>query len=311
MAAILNGQMAFSLKQDLAVAEQETPDDDLIEEAYRQRGLILLRAETMDERFRRTVEEYLLTDEAVKTVQGRDAITYDKLKQLHDEAVANRQTELHVSGEVEIESDLLNRNVAIPGGASMIPYDLPEDPIPLPAFVLYWPTIIPVLSEDEVKPGNGWTGSITVQIGAGLFPLTYSVTLVEYVEDDPLLRIDLDEQEPVAMVGEDADIALHLKPQGTWTVRISHEDGLCEETSGEMVFSVRARYKEAEEDEEEIDLEVLKWENKFTVERIPVTFDDNKIYPVAWKAKASEPEAEKPPLPPKQDRGAKSWWKRK
>ena len=132
-----------------------------------------------------------------------------------------------------------------------------------------------------------------------MFPLTYSVTLLEYVEDDPLLRIDLDEQEPVTTVGEDADIALHLKPRGIWTIRISHEDGLWIDAKGHMTFSVRARYKEDEEDEQEIDLEVLKWENKFTVERIPVTFDDSNIYPIAWKAKPSMPEAEKPPLPPR------------
>jgi len=85
------------------------------------------------------------------------------------------------------------------------------------------------------------------------------------------------------------DIALHLKPRGTWSVRISHEDGLWREGKGQMTFSVRAKYKE---DEQEIDVEVLKWVNKFTVERIPVAFDGNKIYPIAWKAKPSIPEAE-------------------
>ena len=303
---MLNGQIAFSLEEDLAVAEQETVEDDLIEEAYSRRGILLVRAETEDGRFRRTIEEYLLTDSALNVIQDQASVTFGQLELLHAEAVAERQVELYVSGGLEIESDLANRDVAMPPAPSVTPYEFPDDPVPIPAFALHWPTVTPVLSQEEIKLGEAWQGSILVQIGAGQFPLSYSVKLVEYVDNDPLIQISLAEQERVAMAG---DIALHLKPRGTWNVRISHEDGLWREGKGQMTFSVRARYKEDEEDEDEIDLEVLKWQNKFTVERIPVTFDDNKIYPIAWKAKPSIPEAEKSPLPPKQDRGAKSWWK--
>ncbi len=292
--AMLNGKIAFSLEQDLVVAEQETIDDDRIEEAYCHRGLILLNAETEEGRFRRIIEEFLLTDEAFSAVQGRGEVSFNELRRLHDEAVAEYKVELHESGGMQVESDLTNNGIAIPAGPPITPYDLPNDPIPIPAFILYWPTVTPVLSQERIKPGESWQGSILVQIGAGEFPLSYSVNLVEYVEDDPLLRITLYEVERVAMVGMNQDIALHLNPRGIWTIRISHEDGLWIDAKGHMTFSVRARYKE---DEQEIDLEVLRWENKFTVERIPVTFDDNNINPIAWKAKPSTPEAEKPPLP--------------
>jgi len=307
---MLNGQIAFSLEQDLTVAEQETIDDDLIEEAYRQRGILLLKANVEDGLFQRTIEEFLLADEVLNAVQGQEAVDFEQLDIFHGEATAERQVVFPFIGGLEIESDLANSDVAMPPAPSVTPYEFPDDPVPIPAFALHWPTVTPVLSQEEIKPGEARQGNILVQIGAGEFPLSYAVELVEYVEDDALLRITLDEGERVAMVGMDQDIALHLKPCGSWTVRISHEDGLWMTAKGQMTFSVRARYKEDEDDEEEIELEVLKWENKFTVERIPVTFDDNKIYPIAWKAKPSIPETEKPPLPPKQDRGAKSWWKR-
>lgn len=303
---MLNGQIAFSLEQDLTVAEQETIDDDLIEEAYRQRGILLLKANVEDGLFQRTIEEFLLADEVLNAVQGQEAVDFEQLDIFHGEATAERQVVFPFIGGLEIESDLANSDVAMPPAPSVTPYEFPDDPVPIPAFALHWPTVTPVLSQEEIKLGEAWQGSILVQIGAGQFPLSYSVKLVEYVDNDPLIQISLAEQERVAMAG---DIALHLKPRGTWNVRISHEDGLWREGKGQMTFSVRARYKEDEEDEDEIDLEVLKWQNKFTVERIPVTFDDNKIYPIAWKAKPSIPEAEKSPLPPKQDRGAKSWWK--
>jgi hypothetical protein len=293
---MLNGQIAFSLEQDLAFVQQETIDDELIKETYRHRGLILLTAETKEGRFRRTIDEFLLTDEVFSALQGRSEVSFNELRRLHDEAVAEHKVELHESGGMEVESDQTNNGIAIPAGPPITPYDLPNDPIPIPAFILYWPTVTPVLSQERIKPGESWQGSILVQIGAGEFPLSYSVNLVEYVEDDPLLRITLYEVERVAMVGMNQDIALHLNPRGIWTIRISHEDGLWIDAKGHMTFSVRARYKE---DEQEIDLEVLRWENKFTVERIPVTFDDNNINPIAWKAKPSMPEAEKPPLPPR------------
>jgi hypothetical protein len=69
----------------------------------------------------------------------------------------------------------------------------------------------------------------------------------------------------------------------------SKNSKLRQDRKDQMTFSVRAKYKE---DEQEIDVEVLKWVNNFTVERIPVAFDGNKIYPIAWKAKPSIPEAE-------------------
>jgi hypothetical protein len=227
------------------------------------------------------------------------ALDFEQLDLFHEEATANRQVKFPFIGGLEIASNLANSDVAMPPAPSVTPYEFPDDPIPIPAFALHWPTVTPVLSQEEIKPGEAWQGSILVQIGAGELPLSYSVKLVEYLEDDLLLRITLNEGERVTMVGIDQDIALHLKPRGSWTIRISHEDGLWMAAKGQMVFSVRARYKEDEEDEQEINLEVLKWENKFTVERIPVTFDDNKIYPVAWKAKPSMPEAEKPPMPPR------------
>ncbi len=282
---MLNGQIAFSLEQDLVLEQQETVDDDLIKEAYHQRGLLLLSAETEEGRFRRTIEEYLLPEEALSAIQGQAAVELEQLVLFHEKVVADRQVELHVSGGLEIESDLANRNVAIPGDIEVTPYDLSDEPIPVPAFILYWPTVTPVLSEGEVKPGEGWAGRVTVQIGAAYFPLSYFVKLVEYVDNDPLMQISLTEQEQVAMAG---DIALHLKPRGTWRVRISHEDGLWREGKGQIAFSIRGKYRQ---DEQEIDVEVLKWVNKFTVERIPVAFDDNKIYPIAWKATPSIPEA--------------------
>jgi hypothetical protein len=286
---ILNGRMTFSLEQELVAEQQETLDDDLVKEAYRQQGLLLLDAETGEGRFRRVIEEYLLTDEAFGEIQGQDTVSFEQLGRLDEEAVAERQVELHVSGGLEIESDLTNSSAALPPPPSVGPYDLPNDPIPIPAFVLYWPTVTPVLSEEEIQPGGQWRGSITVQIGAGQFPLPYSVKLVEYVEDDPVVEVSLGEKEQVAKVGPEEDIALHLSPRGSWTVRISHEDGLWQEGKGEMAFSVRARYKEDEEDEEEIEVEVLKWVNKFAIERIPVTFDDTSIHAGDWKPAAASP----------------------
>ena len=279
--AMLVGRIAFSLDQELKAQQQETLDDDLVSEAYHQRGLLLLSAETEEGRFRRRIDEYLLTDEAIGAIQGRDEVDSEQLERYHGEAAARHVVELHVSGGLEIESDLGNRDLSIPAGDPITPYSLPEEPIPIPAFILYWPTVTPMLSEEDVKPGEGWAASVAVQVGAGRFLLSYSVELVEYLDEDPILRISLNDQEPVSMV---EDIALHLKPQGSWTVRISHEDGLWQEGEGEMTFRVRATYKDDEEDEEEIEVEVLAWTNKFAVKRIPVTFDDEKIYPAEWKA---------------------------
>jgi len=279
---LLNGQMVFSLEQDLAVAEQETVDDVRIEEAYRQQGVLLLKAETQEGVFRRTLAEFQFSDESLKAVQGLEAVDFEQLDMFHEEATADHQVEFPFIGGLEIESDLANSNVAMPPHPSVTPYEFPDDPVPIPAFALHWPTITPVLTMSDLPPGEQWPGKIAVQIGAGQFSLSHSVKLVEYIGEDPLLEIVLAEQEQVAMVGMDEDIALRLAPQGTWRVLISHEDSIWKSGSGEIKLSVRAQYKEDEDAEEEIELEILKWENKFKIERIPVTFDDDRIFTKDW-----------------------------
>jgi len=294
------GQTAYWLNQELTVREQETVDSDVVEEQCAQRGFLLVAAEVEEGRCRRTIEEYLLGDDGLGAIAEESTVDLQRLSVAHDQVVAQREIELDAEGGVEVESDLTNTDAAIPGGLSMAPYDIPDDPTPVPAFVLHWPTLTPALPEGEAEQGQQWQGKITVQIGAGVFPLAYTVKLLEHVEEDPLMEVCLDEEGRAATV---QDVTLHLAPRGSWTVRISHEDGTWQRSEGQVDFTVRATYKEDEEDEEEIDVEVLGWANTFAVERIPVTFDDEEIHLGDWRpaGAAAEDEDEEAPTPPPDD----------
>jgi hypothetical protein len=176
----------------------------------------------------------------------------------------------------------------------MVPYNLPTEPLPVPLFTLWWPTITPLLPPAKrTEAGALWKAETKVQLGAGVFPVAYSIKLVESADQDYTVEVKLDEQYPAAQAGE---LTLTLHPQGQWSAKIARSTNIWKSCRGQMLFSVRAKFIE---DDEPIEVDVLKAQNVFSLEALPVSFDQDKVYTSAWKYHADHPElrAAQPPPP--------------
>ncbi len=274
----LNADAVFSLSQDLVVREQATYDSELIKETYSQKGLILVSARTDGDRFRRTIEEWILDDEALHGLYGNASTKLKVLRGQHELALGSRQVPLNVSGAIDLESDLRNRSLVIPNEVSMAPYELSNDPLPLPAFLLYWPTVTPSFPPERPEIGAEWDGKLDLQVGAGTFSVSYKTKLLSYLESDPLVQVSLVPQPATAQVGE---VTLLLQPEGSWQVITSQADGLWQSGEGKMTFGLRAKF--LLDFEVPMDVGVLRWDNSFSIKRVPVTFDEETINAASWK----------------------------
>ena len=271
-------RIAFNMRQKLALLEQETKDTPQITDSCAQAGLILLTAETRGGIWRRTIEEFILGPQQLRTVSGQLSVERDELRKLSMASVAGRPIKLNVDEPLVIESDRLNKKPVIPVVADMVPYVLSNEPAPIPAFALYFPTITPAMPEERRQVGSSWKGTLSVACGAGVFTVSYGVTLREYLSDDPVVQIVIDSQPSSSRAGK---IMLHMLPQGSWMACISHKDSACRWAKGQWGASIRAMYKTSDEN---VDVEVRRWQNDFALERTLLPFNEQEILPAVWKS---------------------------
>src|SRR5437868_1657103 len=142
-------KIAFNMRQRLALLEQETKDTPQITDSCSQAGLILLMAETRGGVWRRVIEEYILGPAQLKSVSAALSVKREELRKLSMASVAGRPIKLNVDEPLVIESDRLNKKPVIPVVADMVPYVLSNEPAPIPAFALYFPTITPAMPEER------------------------------------------------------------------------------------------------------------------------------------------------------------------
>jgi len=272
-----NVPIAFVLLQRLSLLKQETHNTPQITDSCSLAGLILVDSQPGATTWLRKVEEFILAPEQIRAMAGGGPVEREQLRLMHVQTLAKRTIRVHEDDPIAITSDRLNRKPVIPVVADMVPYNVPNEPRALPAFSIYWPTVTPAFPEERRQPGANWKGSVSVACGAGVFPLSYSVLLKEYVANDPVVQMTIDQQQPSAKAGK---ITLQLKPAGSWSACISHADSVCRWAKGQYSASVRATLKNSDDD---IDVEVLRWRNEFSVERTVLPFDEKKIYPAIWK----------------------------
>lgn len=286
-------QAVYLLTQHLALVEQQTHEDPQVTESCEQSGLLLLTSSARGDKWNRELEEYILPQDVLDSARNQEGADRAALRQAHDEIMTDRKIILNLSDPIEIESNAINSDVAIPCRASMVPYNLPTDPLPLPLFCANWPTVTPPLPPAKrMDAGAQWKGETRLQIGAGVFAVTYAVNLVESTDQDYTVEVKIDDQRPTSQAGE---ITLLLRPHGQWIAKIARANNLWKSARGQMAFLIRANFME---DDEQIEVEVLKCQNVFSLESLPVNFDENKIYTSAWKYQADHPHLSPAPPPP-------------
>jgi hypothetical protein len=268
---------AFLCQQRLSLLEQKTHNTPQVTDVRSVIELLLVESAPPAATWKRTIEEFVLSAEQIKSLTGKMPLEREELRRMSSKTLATQPILVHPETPIAIESDRLNKKPVIPVVGDMVPYELSNEPLPLPAFALYWPTVTPTFPEERRNPGSAWKGSLNVRCGAGIFPLSYMVELKEYVSDDPVVQITLDQQAPTSKAGK---VTLALRPQGTWVACISHIDSVCQWAKGQWSASVRATVKTADED---IDVEVLRWRNEFNLERTALPFDEKKVFPMAWR----------------------------
>ena len=169
-----------------------------------------------------------------------------------------------------IASDLRNLSPGMEGSG--------RDPKrgPINAEGVYAATLLPSLVE-EIKEGVSAAGAMKVMVGAGVFTLDHVATVVK--RDEKLIV--------ESVLGSTASsqtrnfITLTFTAKGrvaTWLAT----DMLPDKAQGEITLSLHG--KRAAPDEQEQSADLLTQVISFTLTRIPVSWDENRLITVAWMA---------------------------
>jgi len=237
-------------------------------ENYPQAGLIFVSSQMKQGRSIRTIQEYVSSEEFLKTVRLEDAVERSKLQSEHEKTLADRVIDFGLPVPVELDSDLANTDPAMP---------LMESRPAVAYHLLYLPTLVPQKPDEPVDEGKDWVGSIRLMCKGSEFPVTYHATLVHERNLQRTIQITIDQQEPVAKTEM---VTGWLKPSGQWTVVLSSEDGTQISSEGEISFTFRMKYYNM--DGRLLDIEALSCRNQFKIERVPISVEATKIFPKAW-----------------------------
>jgi len=258
--------VAYHFEQRVEMMCRESEKTSPTNEVYSRQGILLLSAGVENSRWKREISEYEIETVQLQKIREQPKVERSQLAVAHLAAINSRHTRFGLSFPVELDSDMRNTDVAIPG---------PERS-PLRQDLLYLPTILPVMPEKRAEPGMEWKGSLLAISGAGRFPVAYGVKTLARIADNPQLQITIDAQNSSVTLNQ---ITLVFSPQGSCVVDISKEDGTPLHAQGDLTFSLRAKL---DRDGTPVNVEVIKCHQKFTLTKIPASFDDDYFYPGAW-----------------------------
>ena len=278
---LLPVQIAILVTQQITAFEQPAASAPQVTETSDSPSLLLVTTQPVGSRWRRSIEELLLSKQLIAQTQGKESVDLAAIRAASRDSISRQKIALHPDHPVTFESDLSNSEPAVVVSGSVSEYAPGGGILPLPAFALSWPTVTPIFPPPNAEPNSAWKGKVTIEYGAGSFPVTYKATLLAPIEDDLHFRIEIDPEQSHALVD---DTTLILKVQGHWEVRIDHKDGVWRSGRGELSCNVKAKYTE---DGKSSELEIARWRNKFSLERVPIRFDQKHLDTRAWNPRAN------------------------
>jgi len=149
-------------------------------------------------------------------------------------------------------------------------------PSPIRADRVYAATVLPALV-DEVREGKTAKGKMRVMVGAGTFDLEHDVAVVKR-EDALVLESTIGG--PATSMTRNF-ITLTFTGEGRVTTWLAH-DALPNRAEG--TIGLKLRGKRAAPNETPQEAEILSQSIAFTLTRIPVSWDEERLITIAWMA---------------------------
>jgi hypothetical protein len=144
--------------------------------------------------------------------------------------------------------------------------------------------MLPQEDTERPKAGRTWEGSLKVAYGFADFGLEYAATINAVTVDGPKVTVAL-KQDEARVRGK--NVLLSMKAEGQWTVERAVLDGVPEHSKGSFLLTfgnVRGVRNGPPKT-----VEIGRCRCEFRYERVPVSFDQKRVYPAAWEHRVKHP----------------------
>ena len=239
-----------------------------LREGYERVGLLLLSEMSSPTAWRRIFEEYELSRAKLNAIRKQPVFARQELEQDHQQTMSSRKIEFGLLLPIEVESDMANLKVAMPS----------VQPIPVPHYLLYLPTLIPRVPP-ELKMGTKWNGSVKVNCKGGEFDVGYAAELGRGKAGFEI-AVKLDEK---VLSVSSQEMTLGLKAAGGWTIGYHELGQIPSWLRGNFSTSARGAYISMRG--KPMNVELVGHECKFDITQVPVTFDEKRLVLTAWQLK--------------------------
>ena len=259
--------IVYQFEQRVEIMYRESERTTPATEAYDRHGLILLSAGIDGSHWKRELTEYELSLPEIGKLRTQDKVDRGGLQESHLGTMGSRRTPFGLDLPIEVESDMMNRGVALAGA----------ERVPLRQDLLYLPTLLPVVPEKRAAAGQEWTGKSDVSGGAGKFHISYIAKMLQRTGDNPKIEVNFQTNSSSETI---KGITLTLFPQGHLVTGIAKADGSPLFSEGDLKMSIRAKL---ERDGAPVDVEVLNCHQIFKLTRVPASFNEDYFFPAGWK----------------------------
>ena len=263
-----SNNITYQFEQTVAARQFEGDGLPELREGYQRQGLLLVSEMSSIIAWRRIFEEYELPRQMLNEIRKHAAYPRQELEQQHQQTMSARKIEFGLMLPIEIESDLANVRTAMPS----------VEPIPIPHYLLYLPTLIPSLPAD-LKPGSKWKGSVKVNCKGGDFEIGYSAEM-GFGKGGVETVLTLDDK-PQAVAS--SEMTLQLKAAGTWTIGYDRVTRTPAWLRGQFSTSAQGAYFSMRG--KPMNVELVGHECKFDIRQVPVPFDEKRLVLSAWQLK--------------------------
>lgn len=256
---------AFLLNQKVDLTYQESDQTPPIKEAYVRKGIILVKTDSCEEIWQRSIEEFIVGDEFLLNAKGKIIHKLENLRESHEKNMDSRNNEFGLSNQIDLQSNYPeNTNLLVLPG------------YPLRFDLIYLPSVMQFLPKDKkaIRQGEAWESQIRIKAGAGRLTLNTKVKCLANEGDELKMSVEISDQ---PIIEEINIFTLTILPKGLFEVSLNKKDMLPENVKGDYSYSIRAKGPNL--DDIIGDVEVVNYKVQYILNRIQVKADDNKIGP--------------------------------
>lgn len=256
---------AFLLNQQVNLTYQGTDQTPQIKEAYERKGIILVKTDSCEEIWQRSVEEFIVGDEFLLNAKGKIVHKLEDLRESHEKNMDSRNNEFGLSSQIDLQSNYPeNTNLLVFPG------------YPLRFDLIYLPSVMQFLPKDKkaIIQGKSWESELRIKAGAGRLTLNTKVKCLANEGDELKMTVEISDQPIIEEMGR---FTLTVLPKGLFEVSLNKKDMLPENVKGNYSYSIRAKGPNL--DDIIGDIEVINYKVQYILNRIQVKADDNKIGP--------------------------------